>query len=166
MRILRASRARRYVAAFGTAVTLSVTAILATPGAAHAWAGSSPGEIYNAATWQCLDSDDAGDVYTASCDGSNYQVWQLTSNGNLQDAQTGLCLTYSFVDVYTAQCTSSLFWKQNWTYSTAGVPASIGIFGDGNEWCLDTYTSDTYSLGYVYPGTCDLSSAEDWYVFY
>jgi len=165
MRIVHPSRARRYVAVFGTSLTLSITAILATPRAAHAWDGSAPGEIYNAATWQCLDSDAAGDVYTAPCDGSNHQVWQYTSDGNLQDAQTGLCLTDYYYGPFTAQCENGLL-KEDWTYSTAVVPAALRIFTGSGEFCLDAYMPDSSSIGYVYDSACEGRASEDWYVFY
>jgi hypothetical protein len=71
-------------------------------------------------TGECLDSNDAGDVYTSPCNWNNtYQNWTTGGNGpanTVQDGQTGRCLDSNYAgNIYTSPCN----WNdtyQNWTF--------------------------------------------------
>lgn len=48
----------------------------------------------NAATGECLDSDNSGHVYMKECNGGGYQSWEFSAGnfGQYKNAATGLCL--------------------------------------------------------------------------
>jgi hypothetical protein len=86
-------RPGRLLTAFVATVLSALAVAGVDAGAAHA---SGIWNIADAATGRCLDSNDAGHVYTQPCNGGNYQNWDQIYQSNqtyiLEDMQTGLCL--------------------------------------------------------------------------
>lgn len=81
--------------------------------------------MHNWATGRCLDSNDAGQVYTLPCNGGLYQLWKHVPSPSasgyihLVNSKTGRCLDTDGAGVghlYTLPCNG--YANQNWTTSS------------------------------------------------
>ncbi|MER5742641.1 MULTISPECIES: RICIN domain-containing protein [unclassified Streptomyces] len=107
-------------------------------------------QFKNVATGRCLDSNDAGRVYTLGCNGGGNQHWTVrlddTGGGELKDVATGKCLDSNGAgDVYALGCNGG--GNQRWTPRESG--AGVVVWKNvATGKCLDSNGSGrVYTLG-------------------
>ncbi|XP_021964941.1 actinohivin-like [Folsomia candida] len=106
--------------------------------------------LTNAATGFCLDSDTTGRVNAMSCNGGNFQQWQLYKDSTVRNVATGMCLDSNMkTEVYTGQCNGGKY--QRWSIS-GGQFKSGGTLG-----CLDSNGD-----GHVYTHQCNGGAYQRW----
>ncbi|WP_344441590.1 hypothetical protein [Kitasatospora nipponensis] len=177
----------------GTLALGAATALLAAP-PAHADTYQLNVQIINHHTNQCLDSNYGGSVYLGTCNGGNYQRWNVTSwwpdtnnyysNVQLQDVQTKRCLSvyenfdgYHFPATTTVSCDdmdNKQQWDMTWVGNTSPNPQNSFQFMNNYdvagtyETCLDAgQTFDQkwlYNYGQAQFNTCPWHT-DDWQIW-
>ena len=120
-RIRAGRRTRRRLAACAAAAGAAALVFGAAGVPAKAASSlSAPINLCNYQTGLCVDSNYAGNAYTLSWNGGNYQYWWPTYTGlatgaiTWQDAQTGRCLDSNYNgNLYTSPCNYNNTY-QNW----------------------------------------------------
>ncbi|MFG2617543.1 RICIN domain-containing protein [Streptomyces sp. NPDC048507] len=127
------------------------TVLIATPAVANPDPGF-PQNIRNEQTGRCLDSDQAGKVYTNPCTANNpYQQWISVNLGtdyyfSFKNVATGKCLTGVSEDtVRTMSCAEGSYRPQRW-----------GTFNNGRSnqlWNANALDSDDKGNVYLKEST-------------
>jgi hypothetical protein len=159
----------RVVARLMLLLSVLIASVAVVPTAAHAdfttiWR--------NYRTGRCLDSNDAGHVYTLGCNGGNYQNWRVEYFTSLdcepaygecypiyriRNAQTRRCLDSDFNrSLYTSPCQDPNLW-QKWEVDawTDGQNRQVIQIKDvRTSWCLDANVPEgrPYASGNCYRG--------------
>jgi Ricin-type beta-trefoil lectin domain len=115
--------------------------------------------LRNVATGRCLDSNNAGSVYTLACNGGAFQKWNITFDATeyqLRNAQTGRCL-YSNAqgNVYANACSGGPY--QRWVIFYVANNRRV-IINKATGRCLDSNAQ-----GAVYTLTCNAGNFQVWY---
>ncbi|MFD3996161.1 ricin-type beta-trefoil lectin domain protein [Streptomyces sp. NPDC058548] len=113
------SRLRGKIGAIGATALGALGLLMVSNGTAFAYGPGSNGYQVQE-NWHlkgfCLDSNGAGNVYTHSCNGGNYQRWVWRSDSTLQNGATGRCLDSDGAgNVYTLPCNGGSY--QKWTFT-------------------------------------------------
>lgn len=136
------------------AAVAAAAVVLSVAGPAAAVASGQP--VWNGHTNRCLEDSNSAGLRTYTCNGSDYQKWQISSpNGAdviLRNAVTGNCLDDSYSGGLRMYACNNLEY-QNWD-------ASYGyrLRNEHTNYCLD----DSWSSG-LRAITCNGLNYQDWH---
>ena len=167
----RSRRRRGTVTRIALILGIVASSLTLTAGTAHAWDYTMTGQFQDWATGRCLDSNQAGQVYTNPCQqGNGYQRWRtlgLRGSGirghdrvRLQNVATGRYLRFDGATP-SSVVTTSLF--ENSDEITADGPdwGNVHFIWPGQNWsgpsCLDSNHE-----GIVYHIACNYGTYQTW----
>jgi hypothetical protein len=132
-----------------TLAMVAVGVLVGVFGAAAPASASNYAELRDNQTGLCLNSN--GKVSARTCNGSDFQGWDLLSGGRFQNLDSNYCLDSNWNrEVYTLPCNGGPF--QSW-YFVSGSR----IINYATGYCLDSnYNGDVYML------SCNGGNFQNW----
>lgn len=141
------SATRRMLAVLGLGAALAVVPAAQSHAAASAVNG--PSLVQNADTKECLDADEAGELFSNPCENKPEMTWHDADSGRIANAAFSLCLQdFGNGDVRAVYCSDDP--RQDWQGNGRMIESKT------TRACLTNYGS------YIYTSTCDDGLDEQW----